>query len=143
MQSERKRAKPITARRSYKSEASLFGCALLDRLRVLHLRLSRSLHQTAKVAKVFAWDRKTVRYWKPLTTSSGHSGSRQSPVCDSAIEPLGNGWRRTERRYCSDRCRMNAWIIPRAANLLMHLPAGRLLDVLKNGAKRRRLPQST
>ena len=44
-----------------------------------------------------------------LTTSSGQSDACQNPFRKSVIEPLPDGWRRTKRRYCSNRCRMDGY----------------------------------
>ena len=55
---------------------------------------------------------------EPLTTSSGQSDSCGNPFCESAIDPLPDGYRRTMRRYCSDRCRMDAYALRRAKVLL-------------------------
>ena len=67
---------------------------------------------------------------KSLTTSSGQSGSRQNPFCKSDIEPLPDGWRRTERRFCSDGCKMDAWAIRRTAKLF-ELTVERMVDILQ------------
>jgi hypothetical protein len=55
---------------------------------------------------------------KPLTTSSGHVERCSNPFCKSAIAPLADGWRRTERRYCSDPCRMDGYVLRRARAML-------------------------
>ncbi len=55
---------------------------------------------------------------KPLTTSSEHVERCSNPVCTSTIEPLADGWRRTERRYCSDPCRMDGYVLRRARAML-------------------------
>jgi hypothetical protein len=53
-----------------------------------------------------------------LTTSNGHSDKCASPFCDSIIAPLPDGWRRTARRYCSNRCRFDGYALRRAKALL-------------------------
>jgi hypothetical protein len=56
---------------------------------------------------------------EPLTTSSGHSGKCQNPFCKTVIEPLPDGeWRRTERRYCSNRCKMDGYVLRRAKEMI-------------------------
>lgn len=51
---------------------------------------------------------------QPLTASNGHSGKCQNPFCKSSIEPLEDGWRRTERLYCSNPCKMDGYVLRRA-----------------------------
>ena len=47
----------------------------------------------------------------------GHSGRCQNPFC--IIEPLPDGgWRRTERRYCCDRCKTDGYVLRRAKAML-------------------------
>ena len=46
----------------------------------------------------------------------------QSPNCQNPIEPLvpkdgKKVWRRTPRRFCSDRCRMDNWFLTQAAKV--------------------------
>ena len=53
-----------------------------------------------------------------LTTSSGHSGKCGNPFCNSIIEPLPYGYRRTARRYCSNRCKLDGYALRRAKALL-------------------------
>ena len=48
---------------------------------------------------------------KSLTTSSGQSDTCQNPFCKSVIEPLPDGYRRTARRYCSDRCKLDGYAL--------------------------------
>ena len=40
-----------------------------------------------------------------------------SPICEKSIETLEDGWRRTEKRYCSDGCRMDVYALRRVAKL--------------------------
>jgi hypothetical protein len=56
---------------------------------------------------------------KPCTTSSGHRGRCQNPVCGNPVESIETGWRRTERLYCSDKCKQQASLIHRVAALLV------------------------
>jgi hypothetical protein len=70
---------------------------------------------------------------KSLTTSSGQSGSRQNPFCKSDIETLPDGWRRTERRFCSDQCKLDVYTLRRARAVLNKvgiIEFHRLLDLL-------------
>jgi len=53
-----------------------------------------------------------------LTTSSGHSDACQNPFCKSIIEALPDGWRRTKRRYCSNRCKLDGYALRRVKALL-------------------------
>jgi len=55
---------------------------------------------------------------KSLTTSSGQSDTCQKPFCKSIIEALPDGWRRTKRRYCSNRCKLDGYALRRAKALL-------------------------
>ena len=55
---------------------------------------------------------------KSLTTSSGQSDACQNPFCKSVIEPLPDGWRRTKRRYCSNRCKLDGYALRRVKALL-------------------------
>jgi hypothetical protein len=55
---------------------------------------------------------------KSLTTSSGQSDTCGNPFCNSTIEPLPDGWRRTARRYCSNTCRMDGYALRRVRALL-------------------------
>jgi hypothetical protein len=68
---------------------------------------------------------------KSLTTSSGQFDACQNPFCKSVIEPLPNGWRRTKRRYCSNRCKLDGYTLRRAKALLANvgiIEFHRLLD---------------
>src|SRR5438093_9425054 len=48
-----------------------------------------------------------------------------NPVCRRSIEPLsvseGKNWRRTPRKYCSDGCKRDGWILAKAAEILFRL----------------------
>ena len=65
------------------------------------------------------------------TTSNGHSERCQNPLCENRIEPIADGWRRTERRHCSEACKQRASIIKRAAKLLEGLSDEKALKVLR------------
>ena len=58
-----------------------------------------------------------------------------NPVCSNTIEsiPISEGWRRTPKRFCSDDCKMNAWVLRRASELLASLPVERKLAILGGG----------
>jgi hypothetical protein len=58
---------------------------------------------------------------EPCTTSSGYSERCQNPICGNPVEPIKAGWRRTERLYCSDKCRQDASLIRRVAAVLVPL----------------------
>ena len=64
---------------------------------------------------------KNNRLKQPCTTSSGHRERCHNPICHNPLEPIENGWRRTERLHCSDKCRQDASIIRRAAAALVPL----------------------
>jgi len=54
-----------------------------------------------------------------LTTSSGQSDTCGNPFCKAIIEPLPDGChRRTARRYCSNRCKLDGYVLRRAKALL-------------------------
>ena len=53
-----------------------------------------------------------------LTTSSRQSGKCGNPFCESIIEPLPEGYRRTERRYCSNPCKLDGYALRRVKALL-------------------------
>jgi len=65
-----------------------------------------------------------------LTTSSGHSDACQNPFCKSVIEPLPDGWRRTKRRYCSNRCKLDGYALRRAKALLNKVGIVRFHELL-------------
>ena len=52
-----------------------------------------------------------------LTTSSAQSDACQNPFCKSVIERLPDGWRRTKRRYCSNRCKLDGYTLRRVKAL--------------------------
>lgn len=54
-----------------------------------------------------------------LTTSSGHSERCQNPFCNVPIDPLPNGdWRRTPRKFCSSRCKIDAFALRRVKRMI-------------------------
>ena len=53
----------------------------------------------------------------------------QSPLCDVHFEQTG--MKMEPRRFCSDSCRMDAWIIRRAARLLEGLSDAEIIEALK------------
>jgi hypothetical protein len=48
-----------------------------------------------------------------------------NPVCQGAIDDLPQSnkkvWRRTPRKYCSNRCKREGWILAQAAKILFKL----------------------
>jgi len=55
-----------------------------------------------------------------------------NPVCGMPVEPIAEGaWRRTPRRFCSDRCKNETSVIKRAARLLAGLSQGRVAEILE------------
>src|SRR6476646_10696130 len=75
---------------------------------------------------------KNNRLKQPCTTSSGHREQCHNPICDNPLEPIENGWRRTERLHCSDKCRQDASIIRRAAAALVPLGKEKTWRILKS-----------
>ena len=67
---------------------------------------------------------------KSLTTSSGQSDTCPNPFCKSIIEALPDGWRRTKRRYCSNRCKLDGYALRRAEALLNRVGIVRFHDLL-------------
>jgi len=54
-----------------------------------------------------------------------------SPICSNLIEPEGeNQWRRTPKKFCSNRCKSDAWAIRRARELLEPFPAEQRQGIL-------------
>ena len=51
----------------------------------------------------------------------------ESPLCGNALPLLENGWRRTERRFCSDQCKQEASLIRRVAKLV-RFPANAVME---------------
>src|SRR5262245_16524414 len=69
---------------------------------------------------------------EPCTTRERHSERCQSPLCSNPVEPIVNGWRRTERRFCCAQCRQDASLIRRVAKLLDGKSDQEKLSVLKS-----------
>ena len=68
------------------------------------------------------------------------SGTCQNPTCSNHITlPSDNGrrvWRRTPRRFCSDQCKSDTWVLKQAAKLLLPLGAAtgwEILERMENG----------
>jgi hypothetical protein len=78
-----------------------------------------------------------------LQLGSGEPKGCASPICRNPIPAVSAAgapkrWRRTARRFCSDRCRVDNWILARAARLLFQLePSGwwEILDAVKEYKK--------
>ena len=54
----------------------------------------------------------------------------QNPLCGKQVSAIENGWRRTERRFCSDLCKQQASILRRAAALLGPLGKDRAWEII-------------
>jgi hypothetical protein len=59
-----------------------------------------------------------------------------SPLCDNAIAPGGDNWRRTPKKFCSDQCKTNTWALRRTADLLCSLPIERKIEILGSVSSR-------
>jgi hypothetical protein len=68
---------------------------------------------------------------EPCTTRERHSERCHNPLCGNQVEPLENGWRRTERRFCKDDCRQHASLIRRVATLLADVSDEKALEILR------------
>jgi len=59
----------------------------------------------------------------------------QNPICKNQIDPLSdNGervWRRTSRRFCSDQCKSDTWVLKQAAKLLLQLGVATGWEILQ------------
>ncbi len=53
-----------------------------------------------------------------------------SPICNNEIEPEKENWRRTPKKFCSDRCKTDAWAIRKTADLLFGLPTEKMIEIL-------------
>jgi hypothetical protein len=53
-----------------------------------------------------------------------------SPLCTKQIEPEGENWRRTPKKFCSDRCKTDTWALRRTADLLSSLPIEKEIEIL-------------
>ncbi len=58
------------------------------------------------------------------------SDTCQNPFCKSIIEALPDGWRRTKRRYCSNRCKLDGYALRRAEALLNKVGIVRFHELL-------------
>ena len=65
-----------------------------------------------------------------LTTSSEQSYACGNPFCKAIIEPLPEGYRRTARRYCSDRCKLDCYALRRVAAIISQVGLVRFYDRL-------------
>lgn len=53
-----------------------------------------------------------------------------SPICNNEIEPEGENWRRTPKKFCSDQCKTEAWAIRKTADLLSGFPNEKKIEIL-------------
>ena len=53
-----------------------------------------------------------------------------SPICNNEIEPEGENWRRTPKKFCSERCKTDAWAIRKTAHLLSGFPTEKKIEIL-------------
>jgi hypothetical protein len=72
---------------------------------------------------------------EPLTIRQRQSDRCRSPICGKPIEPIENGWRRRDRLYC-DGCKMDAWVLKRAGELLRDVTDERVLEILRTPPRR-------
>ena len=58
-----------------------------------------------------------------------------NPVCQGPIDdlPQSNGkiWRRTPRKFCSERCKREGWILAQAAKILFKLEPAEWWGILR------------
>src|SRR5687768_14440755 len=55
-----------------------------------------------------------------------------NPLCENPIESdKGKTWRRTPKKFCSDKCKNGVWALRKAAGLMSALPAYKKLEVLE------------
>ena len=61
----------------------------------------------------------------------------QNPLCEKQVGEVSTGaWRRTPRRFCSDRCERDVWALKQVAAMLLPLgqsTAWNILQSLRNG----------
>src|SRR5262245_49458082 len=67
-----------------------------------------------------------------FTTSS--DGFCHGSGCSNPILPIDNGWRRTVKLFCSDKCKLDAWAIRRVRKLIEGMSDREALKILR-GAK--------
>lgn len=66
----------------------------------------------------------------PLTANGGHFGACGNPLCQAAIQ------KRKGKKFCSARCRMDAFVMRRAAEMISRVGIVRftaLLERLNDG----------
>ena len=58
-----------------------------------------------------------------------------NPVCQGSIDELPQAnrkvWRRTPRKFCSQRCKREGWILAQAAKILFKLEPGEWWEILR------------
>jgi len=58
-----------------------------------------------------------------------------NPVCQGAINDLSQSnkktWRRTPKKYCSNRCKREGWILAQAAKILFKLEPAEWWEILR------------
>src|SRR5215813_2460010 len=59
-----------------------------------------------------------------------------SPICNNEIQPVGEIWRRTPRKFCSDRCKNDTWALRKTADLLCSFPAEKKIEILDSVSSR-------
>lgn len=50
-----------------------------------------------------------------------------NPICRAELGPR----KRKRKKFCSDRCRLNGWVLARAARLLFQIEPSRWYEVLQ------------
>jgi len=63
--------------------------------------------------------------FEPLTDNGGHSERCGSPLCGTAIAG------RKGKRFCSDRCRMDAYVLRRAKEMVDQVGIPEFIAMLK------------
>jgi hypothetical protein len=53
-----------------------------------------------------------------------------NPLCNNQIGPVGENWRRTPKKFCSDQCKTSTWALRRTADLLSSLPIEKKIEIL-------------
>src|SRR5215813_15574076 len=53
-----------------------------------------------------------------------------SPLCNNQIEPEGKNWRRTPRKFCSDKCKSDTWALRKTGYLLSTFPTEKKIEIL-------------
>jgi hypothetical protein len=62
---------------------------------------------------------------EPLTAKCGHSERCSNPFCNAPMEA------KKRKRFCSDRCRMDGYVLRRAAQMLDQVGIVRFNAILK------------